>query len=225
MPPKNAVKMYVEDGYYHIYNRGVEKRTIFLDRQDYNVFLKYIAEYLTPKDEKELSRLLADSRVSSLTKTKLLRTLNLKNYAHDISLMAYCLMPNHFHFFLQQRSPDSIDKFMGSLGTRYVTYFNRRYKRVGTLFQGVYKAVLINDEAQYLNISRYIHKQALFPETTGNHEYPSSYPEYLGRRKTRWIHPEDILSFFSPADHNLSYEKYVEHDEDDDIDSASEYEY
>ena len=57
MPPKNTIKQYVEGAYYHIYNRGVEKRNIFLDKQDYSVFLRYLKEYLLPPDHLDLLKL------------------------------------------------------------------------------------------------------------------------------------------------------------------------
>lgn len=225
MPAKNSTKIYVENGYYHLYNRGVEKRNIFLDNQDYNVFKNYISEYLSPKDAKGLSKLMGNSRVSSLKKAKILRKLNLKNFNQEISLLAYCLMPNHFHFFLQQGPQESIDRFMSSLCTRYAMYFNRKYKRVGGLFQGVYKAVLINDEAQFLHITRYIHKQALAYNPTGSQNYPSSYPEYIEQRKTTWVHPEEILSFFSKTNPNFSYENFVAEYDPIDHSSSNEMEY
>ena len=56
MPSKNTIKSYTESGIYHIYNRGVEKRKIFLDKQDYDVLLSYLKDYLLPKNEKELKR-------------------------------------------------------------------------------------------------------------------------------------------------------------------------
>jgi putative transposase len=136
--------------------------------------------------------------------------LHLNNFNQEITLLAYCLMPNHFHLFIQQKSPGSIDKFMNSLCSRYASYFNRKYKRVGALFQGVYKAILVTNEAQYLHLSRYIHLQALALQGTPLKDgQPSSYPEYLGTRNTPWVHPEDILSFFSKNAPALSYESFV----------------
>ncbi|MCL5019036.1 MAG: transposase [Patescibacteria group bacterium] len=161
MPAKNARKQYLENGYYHLYNRGVEKRTIFLDQQDYSVFLSYLKEYLIPKNEKALQEILSNSNTSSKEKDKALKLLHLNNFYNEITLLAYCLMPNHFHFFIKQKNPNSIDKFMNSLCTRYTMYFNKKYKRVGSLYQGVYKAVLVSSEEQFLHLSRYIHKQAL----------------------------------------------------------------
>ena len=209
MPARNSTKAYVENGYYHIYNRGVEKRIIFLDQQDYAVFLSYLKDYLLPKNEKELYERLSNPSVSSKEKDKALKLLHLNNFSQEITLLSYCLMPNHFHFFIKQKSANAIDKFMNSLATRYTMYFNRKYKRVGTLCQDVYKAVLINSEAQFLHLSRYIHKQALALKNQ-----PCSYPEYLGLRQTLWIKPDEIISFFSKTNPSLSYRNFVEQPED-----------
>jgi len=203
MPSKNATKIYVESGYYHIYNRGVEKRLIYLDDQDYSVFLSYLKDYLLPKDEEGLNQKLLDPHTSYHERDKILKLLHLKNYHQDINLLAYCLMPNHFHFFVKQTKVDAIDRFMRSFGTRYSMYFNRKYKRVGSLYQGVYKAVLVDNEGQFLHLSRYIHKQAL------EQNQPSSYPEYIGKRETLWIKHSEILSYYFQSNPYLSYEHFV----------------
>ena len=225
MPAKNSRKQYLENGYYHIYNRGVEKRKIFLDQQDYGVFLSYLKEYLLPKDEKKLNDRLADSQISPKEKDKTLKALRMNNFAEEITLLAYCLMPNHFHFFVKQKSAGAIDGFMNSLATRYTMYFNSKYKRVGHLYQGVYKAVLITSEPQFLHLSRYIHRQALRLQVRLQgqalqdlrEKQPCSYPEYLGQRKTEWVHPEEILSYFDQTNPNLSYENFVKQDDDDSL--------
>ncbi|MDP2585836.1 MAG: transposase [Candidatus Levybacteria bacterium] len=211
MPSRNSTKTYIENGYYHIYNRGVEKRIIFLDQQDYSVLLSYLKEYLLPKQEKELYERLSDPQISSKEKNKVLKSLHLNNFSQEITLLAYCLMPNHFHFFIKQKNLNAIDKFMNSLATRYTMYFNRKYKRVGSLYQDVYKAVLINNEGHFLHLSRYIHKQAL---RLGNQ--PCSYPEYVGLRQTSWIKQDEILAYFSTANPSLSYRNFVEQPEDTD---------
>jgi putative transposase len=202
MPAKNSRKTYLENGYYHIYNRGVEKRIIFLDQQDYGVFLSYLKEYLLPKDEKELYKKLSNSNISSKERSKILKSLRLNNFNQELTLIAYCLMPNHFHFFIKQQSPNAIDSFMQSLCTRYSIYFNKKHKRVGHLYQSVYKAVLITDDGQFVYLSKYIHKQAIPNQ-------PSSYLEYLGTRKTLWINPEEVLSSFSKTNPSLSYKNFV----------------
>src|SRR3989344_1972051 len=152
MPAKNSRKQYLENGYYHIYNRGVEKRKIFLDRQDYSVFLSYLKEYLSPKDENALYSILSDDSSTLQEKDRARKLLRMNNFLQEIILLAYCLMPNHFHFFVKQKSAGSIDKFMNSLGTRYTMYFNKKYKRVGSLYQGVYKGVLVTNQEHYLHL-------------------------------------------------------------------------
>ena len=207
MPAKYAIKQYVVDGYYHIYNRGVEKRIIFLDSQDYTVFLRFLKEYLLPPGHPALLALQGiNPRRHPI------------NCYNDVSLRAYCLMPNHFHLFIKQLSPKGIFIFMKTLLTNYSMYFNIKYKRVGPLFQGIYKAILVENEAYFLHLSRYIHRNAdeilTRDQPLRSYEY-SSYRDYLGKRKTEWLHPEEILSIFRssrslfPTD-ILSYESFVE---------------
>lgn len=218
MPSKNSIKQYAEDGYYHIYNRGVEKRTIFLDAQDYFVFLSYLKNYLLPKNEEELEEKLSNPQTSYKEKDQILKLLRLNNFAEEIDLLAYCLMPNHFHLLIKQKDQSSMDKFMNSLATRYSMYFNRKYKRVGPLYQDVYKAVLVTTDEQFLYLSCYIHKQALALQgdalVRGLQEQPSSYQEYVGKRQTDWVKPKEILAFFSKTNPKLSYKAFVEGQED-----------
>ena len=217
MPARNSRKQYLENGYYHIYNRGVEKRKIFLDQQDRNVFLSYLKEYLLPKDEEGLHNRLNDPALSPRERDKILKSLRLNNFSDEITLIAYCLMPNHFHFFVKQKNAGSIDKFMNSLGTRYTMYFNKKYDRVGSLYQGVYKAVQIAGESQFIYLSKYIHKQALSrlqgealeAQSEALEAQSCSFPEYIGERKTEWVNPEEVLSYFSKSNSSLSYKFFV----------------
>ena len=219
MPAKNSLKEYSSNSYYHIYNRGVEKRLIFQDKQDYTVFLSYLQTYLMAKDIESLTRQLSDPSLNSREKDKILNMLKLNNFVDEITLLAYCLMPNHFHFLLKQKDADSMDKFMNSLGTRYTMYFNKKYERVGSLYQDVYKAVLVFTDEQLLNVSHYIHKNPvknhprLHTEGVPLRAYfsqPSSYPEYLGQIKTEWVHSEEILSYFSNSHSNKNYQNFLE---------------
>lgn len=210
MPARNSIKQYTENGYYHIYNRGVEKRQIFLGEQDYGVFLSYLKDYLTPKNEKDLMERLSDPNLSYKEKDKVLKLLRLNNFFDEITLIAYCLIPNHFHFFVKQKNGKSIDRFIQSLATRYTMYFNRKYKRVGSLFQGVYKAVIVTTETQFIYLTKYIHKQSLASQGETLQDQPSSYPEYLGLRSTSWVNPEEVLGYFSKTNPKLSYKSFVE---------------
>lgn len=191
MPGKNTLKVYVENGYYHIYNRGVEKRTIFKNTQDHKVFLSYLKEYLSPREKSENLKIIFSLQGESFK--GLPRQPN--NYYKEIELIAYCLMPNHFHLLIKQISKNSMEKFIRSLATRYSMYFNKKYERVGSLFQGPYKAVLIKDDAYLLHLTRYLH---LNPKEYTNdlaNAY-SSYTDYLGLRKTSWVKPNIVLKFF-----------------------------
>lgn len=216
MPSKNSIKNYIANGYYHIYNRGVEKRKIFLDKQDYSLFLSYLKTYLLPKNISDLQLQLSKSSDSFENKGKILKLISLNNFAHEITLLCYCLMPNHFHLLIRQKSHISIDRFINSLCTRYVIYFNKKYKRIGPLFQGVYKATTIEKDEQLLYLSAYIHrnpwkllrkdKRTLDPIFTLT-RIPSSLPEYLGIRKTSWIDSKEILFLFG---NNISkYKNFV----------------
>jgi len=172
-----------------------------------------------PKDELALRKRLADSNTSYKEKNKILKALRMNNFSDVMSLVAYCLMPNHFHFLIKQKTDTAIDSFMRSLGTRYTMYFNKKYKRVGPLYQGVYKAVLVNTDEQLLQLSRYIHRNpriiASQGETLQGYDQPSSLFDYLGKRNTSWVHPEDILVFFSKTNPKLTYEAFIKQREYD----------
>ncbi len=193
MPSKYLIRFFAENTIYHVYNRGVEKRKIFLDSQDYKVFLSYLREYLSPPPKageiKQKVFYLKDRIFKGVTRQP-------NNYYGQIELLAYCLMPNHFHFLTKQNeNRSSLKEFMHSLLLRYSMYFNKKYDRVGTLFQGKYKAIIVMDEVYLLHLSRYIHINP--SEITGDliNAY-SSYAEYLGVRNTSWINPNLILSYF-----------------------------
>lgn len=212
MPARNALKQYLENGYYHLYNRGIDKQLIFRDQQDYSVFLGYLKQYLIPKNEVYLRNKLSEPAISSIEKDKILKLLRLNNFNGELSLLAYCLMPNHFHFLIKQVFANTIDRFLRSLGSRYSQYFNHKYKRIGPLYQGVYKAVLVNTEPQLLHLTRYIHKQALAfqgESLEAIEQQPCSYFEYLGKRKTEWVKSKDVLSYFSEKHHLTSYQSFI----------------
>lgn len=210
MPSRNLIKVNVKNGYYHIYNRGVEKRIIFKDEQDYKVFLGYLKEYLSPPPKPE--DIVKIFTLQGTTFKGIAR--QPKNYYQKIELVAYCLMPNHFHLLIKQIDKNSMSSFMRSLATRYSMYFNKKNDRVGSLFQNIYKAVYISNESYLLHLSRYIHINPT--EYIENIlEAYSSYAEYLGKRKTDWVKPGVILQYFDNAKLTFfkrtnSYKDFVE---------------
>lgn len=182
MPARNIVKQYVPHAYYHLYNRGVEKRKIFLDQDDFSVFLALLRRHLDAEPHKDKSG---------------------REYVrYDIELLAFCLMPNHFHLFIHQgEDPEALTKLMRSVATAYTMYFNRKYSRVGHLFQERFKASWITNDAYLQHISRYIH---LNPSDYKRYEW-SSLPYYLGKRKAEWVRPERILGTFDSVRDYLEF--------------------
>lgn len=198
MPSKNRVKQYVSGGYYHCYNRGANRGLIFNDPSDHKVFLSYLREYLTPVDRQLIQSKLADKNLKYKDRQRLVRKLEIQNYSDKITLLAYCLMPNHFHLLLRQEEQFSIQEFMRSLMTRYTMYMNKKYDRTGTLFQGVYKGVLVITDEQLIYLSYYIHKQATLSAKgrTLKNKWPSSLQNYLGYINQEWINTDIILGRF-----------------------------
>jgi putative transposase len=212
MPPKNRNKIFVDHTYYHVYNRGVNKQSIFENRDDYLTFLGCLKLYLTPPEvvDRRFAVTLQGSSLSDTTKTLYAPSRAPNNHEKTIELIAYCLMPNHFHLMLRSIERDSMSRFMKSLSTRYSMYFNKKYARVGPLFQGVYKAVMIEHEAQFLWLTKYIHQN---PHNIVKNlaDYPySSYANYLGTIHQSWIHPENILAYFSKTNRRNTYQNFVE---------------
>jgi putative transposase len=174
MPSKYSVRDYAPDSYYHIFNRGVNKSLIFNDTQDYAVFLSFLKRHLDKMPEK-------DSKGREYL-----------NFSEDIELLAFCLMPNHFHLLIYQVQPDSYTKLLRSICTAYTYYFNKKHKRVGHLFQDRFKASLISNDSYLQHISRYIH---LNPENYKTHEW-SSLLYYLGKKDSSWLNPQKIMGLF-----------------------------
>ena len=198
MPSKNTIKIYVKDGIYHIYNRGVEKRKIFLSEQDYKVFLHFLKRYLSPPDE------VRPHQGGNKGELNYVRPYQWQTEVYkEIRLLCYCLMPNHFHLMIQQLTERAVIEFMRRLSNAYAKYFNEKYNRVGSLFQGRYKAVLIKKESHFLHLPHYIHYNSgeLFEnkkdmiESIKNYNW-SSYADYLGQRNTSWIYKKDLMEQF-----------------------------
>lgn len=193
MPAKNLTRINDEATYSHIYNGGIEKRVIFISQIDYEVFLGFLKDYLTPQDPDSIKK---DFKVRGHTFQGVPHLP--KNYFNEVELIAYSLMPNRFHLILHQKTSGSIERFLRSLCTRYSMYFNKKYHRSGSLFEGPYKSVQIKDEHELQNLTGFLH------HLSNN----SSYPEYLGSRKTSWVKPQVVLSLFKNG--ASDYKNFVE---------------
>lgn len=175
-----------------------------MDEQDCSMFLYYTKIYLSPIEELKEQALLIP---------RLNRFLQL-NLSKEINLLSFSLMPNHFHLEVVQFTRDGMIKFMRRLTTSYVMYFNKKYKRVGGLFQNRYKAVLIENDEFLLHLSRYIHSNPMKTNLPIDFTKFSSYPYYLGQKNASWIKPQEILGYFKNAQRqNLkdlsSYQSFV----------------
>src|SRR5690349_16275253 len=139
MPSRNILRQFVPDACYHVYNRGVSRQTIFHESEDYAVFLNLLKRYLDVEPIRDPK----GREYSSLR--------------GEVELLAYCLMPNHFHLLFYLHEPDAITRLMRAVTGAYTIFYNKKYKRIGPLFQSRFKASHILDEAYLLHISRYIH--------------------------------------------------------------------
>lgn len=174
MPGKNLEKIYVEHGYYHLYNRGVNKAPTFMDDEDFRVFLNLMKRYLSPEVAKDK------------------KGRPYPNYSEEIELLAFCLMPNHFHMLVYQLDADGMTHLLRSLSTAYGMYFNKKYKRVGPVFQNRFRASHILRDDYLQHITRYIH---LNPRDYRAWQY-SSLAFYSGDKYADWVHPDRILEVF-----------------------------
>ncbi len=202
MPSKNTIRIYVKYGIYHIYNRTMDNILLFRNSQDYKVFLYYLKSYLTPLEKQS-----KPPRGIKFNKDYILY--------NEIKLLCYCLMPNHYHLMIQQTTERAISEFMQRLVNAYMGYYNREYKRRGSIFEGKYKAALVTKEKHFLYLPYYIHHnpEKLYKgdpnkdKKVKNYPY-SSYGDYSGRRNTKWIYKKGLMEQFKEAeDENISIEK------------------
>ena len=191
--------------FYHIYNRGVDKRSIFENEEDFLRFYQSIQEFNTIENSGSLFEILRtknQSRSSTPKSTKL------------VNFIAYCLNQNHFHFILEPLVEDGIQKFMHKLSTGYTNYFNDSHERSGALFQGRYKSIHIDTNeyllhlSVYINLNNFIHKGL---NKLWFKKFPfSSFPIFIDSLKTsKFCNPKIILDQFSSTKEYHLYAKEI----------------
>lgn len=221
VPARNVVKSFRPNTVYHVYNRGVEKRQIFMDDQDYRTFLFCLKLYVSP------SAILKNDRASKVNKgSTLLKVepyiraeLSLKD---EIELLSFNLQPNHFHLQIKQKTRSAMTKLLQRACTRYSNYFNQRHNRVGRLFQGVYQAIVLDKSVDILYTSYYIHLNDWFERDEDKRLFVkkgfsfkklfsslknsySSLPYFLNKAKADWVKPQEILNLLG----NTSYQEFL----------------
>ncbi|MEQ1561450.1 MAG: transposase [Nitrospira sp.] len=198
--------------YYHIYNRGVEKRKVFESKSNYERFLKllYLANGSSPFRYDEVKRI-------PLNK--------IDRGGELVSIGAYVLMPNHFHILVKETTEGGVAKFMEKLTTGYSGYFNKLNSRVGSLFQGTYKAEHADNDEYLKYLFSYIHlnpvklvehgwrengiKDIFSAKRFLNQYRYSSYQDYIGvdREESLILNEKDFPDYFSE---NFSFDEVSE---------------
>src|SRR3989344_4694834 len=189
-------KKFAPGEYYHIFNRGNGKMDIFIDEDDYRIFVHRIREavYALPSRSKEAKGHRGRTQLPE----------------GAFTLIAYCLMPNHYHLLIRQETKLPLSALMLKVRSGYGKYFNKKYDRVGSLFQDQFKAVHINTDTSLKHLSAYIHQN---PTVAGlverAEEWPySSYRKYMSESTAGSLSsPEILLSEFKDRD---KYKEYVE---------------
>ncbi len=205
MPSRHERKEFVAGGLYHIYNRGIDKMEIYHNTDDYAYFERGLTMYLCPASELYTALKHATLPVSSKRLTHLLhRASRQKNYSKEIKLLAFCLMPNHFHLLVEQVGERSISQFMKSLQTSYAMYYGKKYERIGPLFQARYKGIHVKNETYYKTVLNYIHhnpSELQFGTQDPEAYLWSSLRDYLGTRERSWISKDTILDRLRSSKH------------------------
>lgn len=192
--------------YYHIYNRGVDKRDVFCDEEDYLRFLESIREF--NNIEVTISLYIREKMRQKGLYPNSVGAKHLQNLTYLVEFICYCLNPNHFHFIIKQLTNGGISEFMKRLGGGYTNYFNQKYDRSGSLFQGTFKAVHIDSNEYLLWLSGYVNGNAEIHKISNdkNNKW-CSYQNYLSLKNKTFCNKEIILSQFKDMG---EYEKYVD---------------
>lgn len=182
--------------YYHVYNRGVDKRITFLDDDDVKRFYDSVEEFNSLEPIGSIYENYFVKKLGSSTSKSESNAL--------ISLIVHCINPNHFHLLLKQESEKGIEKFMQRIGTGYTKYFNNKYKRIGALFQGRFKSVHIDSNEYLLHLSAYINLNSkvhqLGSSTSKLMRSRSSWEEYTDKSINGICEKDIILDQFKDID-------------------------
>lgn len=184
---------------YHILNRSVQKLPIFQGKRECNFFLEAMEYYLQVEPPVKLS----------LYKTNKDKFNIKKDDNFLVSVIAYCLMPNHFHLILKQLAEEGIKKYIQRLTNSFAHYYSKKYESSGHLFEGNFKAVHVGSDEQLWHLSRYLHLNPVSGYLAENPEdyLFSSYGIYLGEKKSNFVDPSLVMENFSSPG---KYKSFVE---------------
>jgi len=204
MPGRNI--QLVNGNYYHVLNRGVASQKIFNCERDYFQFIDRMKYYQNNNLPIGFAQLMD---LPLRTKNDLIKqVLNKKDFV--VEILAYCLMPNHFHLILKQLADNGISKFISNLTNGYTRYYNIKHKRIGPIFQGKFKAIEVESDEQLAHLSRYVHSNpfsaGIIKSLKELAEYPySSFAEFI-EGKVGIVDNSVVMGQFTSPD---SYRKFV----------------
>lgn len=192
-------KQFAEGEIYHVYNRGVGKMDIFRDHDDYLLLISRLREALHPGEQP--STMAHDMQDGAHLAQPVRRRYvypRKKLPAGAFTLIAYCLMPNHYHFLVRQNGSAPVSKLILNVFGGYAKCFNKKYDRVGSLFQDQFKAVRVDSDEYLRWVSAYIHANPLVARMVDSLDgYPySSYPDLAGLREGTLCDASPVLSQF-----------------------------
>jgi putative transposase len=156
---------------YHVYNRGIDRRCTFQTKKAYERALETLQYYQYTRPSFRLSYYLT---MSIQRRTDFLKQLS--GNAKIVDILAYCLMPNHFHLLLKQNTDEGISRFVSQFQNSYTKYFNVRARRIGSLFLDQFKAVRVESDDMLIHVSRYIHLNPFSSYIVKNQDAVLSYP-------------------------------------------------
>jgi len=197
-----------EDEHYHILGRGNQKQVLYKNQSDYIRFMFLLLYFQSPESFTQIGRHVSffkkkqDYKVSEEKKKLILSN-------RFVELVNFCIMPNHYHLTIYNKTDKGVSKYMQKVLNAYAKYFNTKYKQVGHVFQGPYKAVHIGDDTQLQYLSTYIHKNPKEIKGVDYKKYNwSSYQDYVS--ENRWgslLKHEIITESFDSKDDYKSFVK------------------
>lgn len=196
----------INEGVYHVFNRGINKQTIYLEESDKRRFLDLLQYYQPSK----VGLCFSDFKKASEEKREI--SINKQNNSKSlVDILSYCLMPNHFHLVLKQTVDNGISEFMRKIQIGYTKYFNKKYEKDGPILRGQFKSVNIENEDLLQHIVRYIHLNPYSSNIVDSKSdlfiYPwSSLSEYIDSSSKPISKPQLILKSFKSVD---SYRKFI----------------